>query len=249
MERLSVTIITCNEEKNIRDCLESVKWADEIIVIDSNSKDKTVEICREYTEKVFVEEWHGFGLQKNLCIEKADCKWILNLDADERIPSGLKEEIVNLLKRNDTYDGYYIARKNFFGKKWIKYGGWYPDYNLRLFKKEKGRFNERGVHEKVELKGKAGYLENHLEHYTYRDTGDFFERMNRYSTLSAKELYKGQKRASLFNIALRPPFTFFKMYILKRGFLDGYSGFLLALLYSFYTFGKYVKLKEFSDHA
>ncbi|HUU50460.1 MAG TPA: glycosyltransferase family 2 protein [Nitrospinota bacterium] len=249
MKGLTVTVITYNEEENIRASLESVKWADEIVIIDSYSNDNTVKICKEYTEKIFFNEWLGFGLQKNLCIDKASCDWILNLDADERITSELREEIADTLSQENSVDGYYIPRKNFFDKKWIRYGGWYPDYNLRLFKKNKGRFKERQVHEKIDLNGKAGYLKNPLEHHTYKNITDFLKRMNKYSTLSAEELYKNKKKVSYLDIMFRPPFTFLKMYILKRGFLDGYLGFLLALLYSFYTFAKYIKLKELYENA
>ena len=249
MKGLTVIVITYNEEENIRACLESVKWADEIVILDSYSNDNTVKICKEYTEKIFFNEWLGFGKQKNLCIEKANFDWILNLDADERIASEMKEEIINVLNQENIYDGYYIAIKNFFDKKWIRYGGWYPDYNLRLFKKDKGRFKEREVHEKVSLNGKTGYLKNPLEHHTYKNISDFLKRMNKYSTLSAEELYKNHKKVGYLDMLLRPPFTFFKMYILKRGFLDGYLGFLLALLYSFYTFSKYTKLKELYENV
>lgn len=249
MKGLTVIIITYNEEENIRDCLESVRWADEVVIFDSYSNDNTVKICREYTEKIFFNEWLGFGKQKNLCIEKASFDWILNLDADERITPELKGEIQDALNRDNEYDGYYIARKNYFNKKWIRYGGWYPDFNLRLFKKERGRFKEREVHEKIELEGRTGYFKKPLEHHTYKDIGDFLRRLNKYSTLSARELYKNKKRAGYSDILLRPPFTFFKMYILKRGFFDGYLGLLLALMYSFYTFSKYTKLKELYENG
>lgn len=246
MQELSVTIITLNEEGNIRECLESVKWADEIVVSDSGSTDRTIDICREYGAKVFQDEWLGFGRQKNLCIERASNDWILNIDADEMVTPLLREEIERVLEDRGGCDGFYIPRKSFFLGRWIRHCGWYPDYNLRLFKKGKGRFNEREVHEAVELNGRVGYLGNPLEHYTYKSISDFLERMDRYSTLSAKEMFKEGKRVGLFDILFRPELTFFKMYILKRGFLEGYRGLILSGLYASYTLSKYVKLWEMS---
>ncbi len=249
MEGLSVTIITLNEEENIRDCLESVKWADEIIVIDSESTDKTVDICKEYTEKIYLErEWHGFGKQKNLCIEKAKGPWILNIDADERITPELKKEVEHVLSGGQgRYSGFYIPRKSFFIGKWIRYCGWYPDYNLRLFRKDKGRFSERLVHESVELKEKAGYLKNPLEHYTYKSIGDYLLRAEKYSKLAAEEMLKNGKTVNYFDILLRPLSTFLKMFILKRGFLEGYRGLILSYLYASYTLSKYAKLWEMKE--
>lgn len=243
MQKFSVTIITLNEEANIRACLESVKWADEILVSDSGSSDKTIEICKEYGAKVFIDEWHGFGKQKNLIASRAKNNWILNIDADERITPDLKAEI-ELVLNSGEYEGYYIPRKNFFGNRWIKHCGWYPDYNLRLYRKDKGSFNERAVHEAVQVDGKVGYLKNPLEHYTYKDISDYLKRMDKYSTLAAEEMLKEGKAAGSLDLVLRPCFTFFKMFILKKGFMDGYTGLILSGLYSSYTFSKYAKLME-----
>lgn len=249
MEGLSVTIITLNEEENIRDCLESVKWADEIVVLDSYSSDKTTDICKEYTDKVHSErEWHGFGRQKNLCIEKAKGPWILNIDADERVTPELRKEIEGILSgKQENLNGFYIPRKSFFIGKWIRYCGWYPDYNLRLFRKDKGRFSERLVHESVELKGKTGHLKNPLEHYTYKSISDYLLRTDKYSRLAAKEMFNNGKKGNYFDILLRPLATFLKMFILKRGFLEGYRGLILSCLYASYTLSKYAKLWEMTN--
>ncbi|MGC8808750.1 MAG: glycosyltransferase family 2 protein [bacterium] len=244
MEKVSVAIITKEEEKNIRACLESVQWADEIIVIDAGSQDKTKQICAEYGAKVFVEEWQGFGRQKNKAIEKTKNEWVLNLDADERVTPELAAEIAETLDGKLELDGFYIPRKNFFGSRWIRHGGWYPDYNLRLFRKSKGRFQERQVHEKVILEGKVGYLKNPLEHRTYNSIKEFLQRQELYSDLAAQEMLNEGKKYRFYDILFRPSWTFFQMYILRAGFLDGYYGFLLARLYSYYTFVKYSKLKE-----
>ncbi len=241
---LSVAIITHNEEENIRDALESVKWADEIVVVDSFSKDKTLEICREYTDRVFSLEWSGFSRQKSKAISLTTQPWILVLDADERVSTTLKKEISSLLRNNPPMDGYYIARKNFFSNRWIKHGGWWPDYTLRLFRRDKGKIEDREVHEAIKVDGNVGYLRNPLEHYTYRDVHDFLKRMERYSSLAAKELFKNNRRATIFDLILRPPATFLRMFILQLGILDGSYGIILAYLYSLYTYKKYSKLRK-----
>ena len=240
------------------ECLESVQWADEVIVLDSFSKDKTVEISKRYTDKVFQSEWQGFSKSKNLCIEKASCEWILNIDADERVSGELKDEIMKELIAPNS-DGYYIPRENYFLGKWIRHCGWYPDHNLRLFRKENGRFRERAVHESVHLNGKAGYLKGHLKHYTYKTIKDYINRLNLYTDLSVEELLqnkfkrpislseacKAKVRIKLIcNLIFSPAFTFLKMFFLRLGFLDGVYGFIISSLYSCYTLVKYIKLWE-----
>ncbi len=243
MEKISATIITLNEEKNIRDCLESVKWADELIVSDSGSTDKTVALCEEDGARVYIDEWRGFGAHKNLVAGRARNDWILNIDADERVTPELQGEITALPK--DGFDGYYIPRKNYFGKNWIRHCGWWPDHNLRLYRRSAGAFSEKLVHEAVELDGPKGYLKNPLIHRTYRDVPDYLKRMERYSTLAAEQmLAEGRGPRSLD--ALRPYFTFLKMFILKQGFLDGGTGLMLSRLYARYTKEKYSKLREMS---
>lgn len=243
MEKVSVTIIALNEEKNIRDCLESVKWADEIIVSDSGSTDSTVEICREYGASVFSDEWLGFGRQKNLCGDRARNLWVFNIDADERATPELKAEIAAVIKSGDKA-AWYVPRKNYFGERWIRRCGWYPDYTLRLYRKDSGRFTDRAVHETVAVNGPKGYLKNPLTHRTYRDVSDYLTRMERYSTLAAEEMFSSGRAAGFTDILLRPPFTFLKMYILKLGFLEGSAGVMLSTLYASYTLAKYAKLWE-----
>ena len=242
--KLSVVIITHNEEDNIRDCLESIKWADEIIVVDSESDDKTPKICDNYNIFFYNEPWKGFSCQKNSAIKKATKNWILSLDADERVTPELKKEIEAVLNSSNPKDGYFIPRKNFFLGRWIKYCGWYPDYNLRLFKKDKGLFGIREVHEAIDLDGSIGHLKNPMKHYTYKTISDYLQRLDYYSTLAAKELLKENKTYRTHYIIFRPVFTFINMYMLRAGFLEGHYGFLLSILYSFYTFSKYIKLKE-----
>jgi len=242
MEKISATIITLNEEGNITDCLKSVSWADEIIVSDSGSVDRTVEICRDAGAKVFTDAWLGFGAQKNLCASRARNRWVFNIDADERVSPGLRDEIAGC--DFEKYDGFFVPRKNHFAGRWVRRGGWYPDYNLRLYNKEAGGFGDRAVHEAVRVKGHCARLSNPLVHYTYTGVDDYLRRMERYSTLAAKEMNKAGKNASVVDIALRPAFTFFKMYVLKLGFLDGATGMTLARLYAAYTREKYLKLKD-----
>ncbi|MBI4710070.1 MAG: glycosyltransferase family 2 protein [Nitrospirae bacterium] len=258
---LSIAIITFNEEENIKDCLESVKWADEIVVVDSGSTDRTQEICRQYTDKVFTLEWTGFADTKQKAVNLTTHPWVFVLDADERVTPALKEEIISIVQTlpypspltlpgtslddtRESVDGYYVPRKNYFAKKWIKHGGWRPDYTMRLFKKEKGSFEPREVHEAVKISGGTGYLKNPLEHYTYKDVADYLKRMERYSTLAAKELFKKGRRANILDIIFRPPATFFRMFFLQLGILDGIYGIILACLYSRYTFNKYFKLMK-----
>lgn len=243
MGKISVTIIVLNEEHNLPDCLESVRWADEVIVSDTGSTDATAEICRAYGAKVYTDSWLGFGAQKNLCAERAKNAWVLNLDADERVTPELKEEIIGAAS-DDAKAGYFIARKNYFGSRWIRRCGWYPDYNLRLYRKDKGRFSDRHVHEAVSVSGPTGRLASPMIHQTYKDVSDYLARMQRYSTLAAQEMLKEGRRAGVWDLMLRPPFTFLKMYILRGGFLEGTHGMILSYLYASYTLTKYAKLWE-----
>ncbi len=249
MEKISVAIITHNEERNIRDCLESVKWADEIVVVDNGSTDGTIKVCQEYRARVYQESWKGFSAQKNSAIEKTTNEWVLSLDADERIGPELRQEIEKVLQEEPPVDGYWIARKNYFLGRWIRYCGWYPDRNLRLFRKSRGRFTERAVHEKVEVQGKTATLIYPLVHETYRSLSDFLIRSDRYSTLAAGEMQRQGRRYRFGNAFFRPPLTFLQMYLLRAGFLEGYWGFLLSVLYSYYTFAKYAKLKDLGQRG
>jgi glycosyltransferase involved in cell wall biosynthesis len=258
MEKLSVAIITHNEESNIRGAIESVKWADEIVVVDSFSTDKTLEICRQYTDRVFTLEWTGFADTKQEAVNLTTNPWVFVLDADERVTEELKKEILNVVKNaypspiplpqgegaKGRADGYYVPRRNYFSGRWIKHGGWWPDYTLRLFRREKGLFEAREVHESIKILGSTGYLKNPIEHYTYKNVDDYLKRMQTYSILAARELFKKGQRANILDIIFRPPATFFRMFFLQLGMLDGIYGIILAYLYSVYTYKKYLKLRE-----
>ncbi len=243
MKKITITIITLNEEANIKACLESVAgWADEIIVSDSGSTDRTREICRDLGAEVFTDDWLGFGAQKNLCQSRARNEWIFNIDADERAAPGLGEEIGRVLERGGAL-GYYVPRKNFFGDKWVRRCGWYPDYNLRLYRQDAGRFSERAVHEAVVVDGPTERLRTPLIHRTYSGVEDYLRRMERYSRLAAEEMMKEGRTTGAADMVLRPPFTFIKMFFLRGGVLEGKTGLVLSWLYAYYTYEKYRKLR------
>lgn len=243
VEKLSVTIITLNEEKNIRDALESVKWADEIVVVDSGSSDKTVDICKEYTDKVFFNPWPGHIAQKNFAINKASNIWILSIDADERITPKLAGEIKEVLQFPNA-DAYAEPRHVFYLNRWINHSGWYPDYKVRLFRKDKAKWGGINPHDVVVVNGKVEYLKGDLIHYSYKDISHHVNTINNFTTISAGEYLKLGKRASLWNIVSRPTGTFLKKYILKQGFRDGIPGFIIAVSSAYYVFLKYAKLWE-----
>lgn len=243
---LSVTIITKDEEGRIQECLESIAWTQEIVVVDAESTDRTVEIARAFTPKVFVRPWSGFAAQKNFALAQTTQPWILSLDADEQVTQELREEIQAVLVANGPLDGYYLPRKSFFLGRWIRYGTWFPDYQLRLFRRGWGTFRSVSVHEAVEVKGRLGYLKAPLLHYSYRGIGDFVERSNLYSTLAAQDMIRQGKRVSWLDLLLRPLGRFCSMYLLHRGFLDGSHGFLLAVLYGYYVFLRSAKAWEIS---
>lgn len=231
--KLSIVIITKNEENFIYDAIKSSLFADEVLVLDSGSIDKTCEIAKELGTKVYYQEWLGFGPQKNKAMEIATNNWVFVLDSDERITQELKNEICEILK-NPNKDGFFVSRlNNFFGKN-IKTCGLYPDYSIRLFDKTKTKFNDVPVHESVQLKSNVGYLKNHMIHLAYESIEEFILKQNKYSSLN-------HKKKSRLKAILNPYWTFFKLYILKKGFLDGWHGFIISKLYAQYTFWKYIK--------
>lgn len=240
---VSIVIVTKDEELHIEGALASARDAAEIIVMDSFSTDRTVEICKKYTDKVFQKEWQGYAKQKQMAVDAAAGPWVLILDADERLTPELISEITNAIAEN-KHNGFYMPRKNFFAGKWIRHGGWWPDHTLRLFKKEAGYVEEREVHERVLVKGSVSYLKNPLEHYTYNSISDYIKRMDSYSALAAKELKKTGNVPNPLNLIVRPPAAFIKMFFVRLGFMDGMHGLILAVLYSYYTFLKYAKTRE-----
>ena len=242
--RLSATIVTWNEEERLRPCLESVTWADEIVVVDAESTDKTVQVAREFTDRIWVRPWPGFAVQKNFALEQAVGEWVLSLDADEQVTPELRREIEGVIARGGPADGYAIPRKNVFWGAWVKHGRLYPDYQRRLFRRGRGRFVELAVHESVEIQGSVGRLEAPLLHHSYRSLEEFIQRSNRYSTLAAEEWLRQGRHVSPVDFLIRPLGRFLSMYLLHRGFLDGWRGLLLAGLYAHYVFLRTAKVWE-----
>jgi glycosyltransferase involved in cell wall biosynthesis len=227
--KISVIIITGNEEKNIKDCLQSVFWADEIIVVDSESVDRTVEVAKEFTNKVYIHKWEGYAKQKVFALSLAKNEWILSLDADERVTKDLADEILST--DLSLFDGYFIRRENYFLDKVIKGCGWGSDYQLRLFKKNKARVTERLVHEKFITEGKITRLKNSIVHYSYTNLEDGFNKINKYSSLETKEKHNRKKSTSL-GIILTPIIAFSQHYILRMGFRDGKHGLIVSLMHA-----------------
>lgn len=244
MAKLSVTIVAQDEESDIGDCLASVAWADEVVVVDGGSRDRTVEKALRAGARVVHQPWLGYAAQKNFAIDCATHEWIFSLDADERVTPELRAEISAVLDRGPDCDGYDVPRRSYFLGQWMRHGGWYPDYNLRLFRKGKGRFRLRAVHERVDVEGRVGRLRSPIDHYTYRSLSEYVQRMDRYAALGASELRKAGVVPGPFDLLGRPVATFLRMYVAKQGFRDGMRGLLLAGCYAAYTFLKYAKAWE-----
>lgn len=247
-EKVSVTIITFNEEANIRACLESVRWADEVVVVDCGSTDKTVEISREYTDKVFHNPWPGHKEQKNFAIAHASHLWIFSLDADERSTDELRDFICAELER-PAHDGYRFPRKNHFLGRWIKYGGWYPDRVLRLFRRDRGAFGGKNPHDKVIIEnGSVATPDAPILHYTYRSVAHYAEKVNSYTNIMARERFDAgaSGRAALFLAPTKSVTKFFEVYFFKRSVLDGFPGLIIAMVSAYATFLRYAKVWELS---
>jgi len=242
---LSVCIICCNEARNIRRCLESVNWAGEIIVVDSLSSDDTIEIARKYTDSVFQRTWTGYADQKNHALSKAHGEWVLSLDADEAVTPPLKEEILGEITRPETKEGYRIPRRSFYQGRWICHSGYYPDRQLRLFKRKKARWIGGRVHERVEITGEVGELRNDILHYPYKGViSGQLQTVDNFSGLMAEDLHEKGKRFRPILLLSRPFFKFLEVYLLKRGFLDGVPGLIIAATSAYALFVRYVKLRE-----
>ncbi len=244
---ISAIIITRNEADQVERCLKSLSWCDEIVIVDSGSTDETVAIARKYTDRVFVEDWKGFGAQKQSALAKAAGEWIFTIDADEVISSALSEEILHSIRREKDVNGFLIPRRNLYGSKWLRFGGQYPDYVLRLFRKKAGRFTESIVHERVIVEGKTKKLKTPIIHYAFRDLTTRIEKLNTYSTLSARQMLLSGKTVNCFSPLIHCASLFIKDYIFRLGFLDGREGFNVALLKSLGVYFKYAKLIELQN--
>jgi glycosyltransferase involved in cell wall biosynthesis len=242
--KLTVTVITQNESRNIGAALESVSWADEIVVVDSGSTDDTVEIARRMGARVEMREWPGYAAQKNYAASLASNDWILSLDADERVTPGLAREIRELMAGTPSARGYRIPRIAFYLGRWIRSTDWYPDYQLRLYDRRGGRWNDKRVHESVALDGQPGQLRHDLQHYPYRDISHHLATIDRYTTLAAEEWHAAGRRASAPQILVHTELAFARNFVLKAGFKDGAAGLIVSSLNSYYVFLKLAKLWE-----
>ncbi len=239
---LSVIIITKNEEAHIVECLQSVQFADEIIVLDSGSTDQTRELARQYGAQVHQStDWPGFGAQKNRALELATQEWVLSIDADERVPAALAQEIQQLLL-NPQAEAYTVARLSCFAGRWIRHSGWWPDRLVRLFKRDSGRFKDVKVHESVVVQGAVAALGGHLLHYPYDSLETLISKTNQYSSVAALMLHEKGKTIGMLGIAGKAFWTFVRIYIIRRGFLDGKAGFILAGVAASGSFFRYSKL-------
>ena len=247
--KISATIITFNEESNIRAACESVAWADEVVVVDSNSTDRTRELAEACGARVITNTWPGFGAQKQFAVEQARHEWIFSLDADERVSDELRNSIKALRnkKESELADAYEIARRTYYQQRWIRGGGWYPDRQLRLFKKSKGRWKERHIHESVTMQpgARVARLTGDLLHYTSADAAHHHRMIGeRYAPLAALQMYEDGRRTSVFGVASAGPAAFIRSLILKGGLRDGFAGFTIASFAAHHAFLKHLMLWE-----
>ncbi len=249
MEKLSVIIITLNESANIRACLESVAWADEIIVVDAESTDATAAICREFTDKVFVRSWPGYAAQKDFALQQCSYPWVLNVDADERVCPELREEIQHILHNGSAKDGYLIPRRSYFLSKWIRHCGWYPGYQLRLFRKEKTQVRQVRVHEGFLAEGKIGKLSGGIDHYSHPSLSQSLAKLDNYSSLEALDRFADRKQIRWYDFFFHPLGNFLIKYVRQKGFLDGMHGFLLSWISALLKMVLYMKMWRLQNDA
>ena len=244
MPRVSATIITLNEAEHIEAAIDSVSWADEVVVVDSGSSDGTPDIASAKGARVSSRAWTGYADQKNHAAALASHDWILSLDADERVTPELAAEIQALLRTEPAKRGYRMPRVTFHLGRWIRTTDFYPDYQTRLYNRRAGRWHGELVHESVRVEGGVAYLRSELQHYSFRNLTDQVARVNRYSELAAHQMQARGRRASAVDLLLLPPAAFLRNYVLRRGFLDGAAGFIISLLNAYGVFLKFAKLWE-----
>jgi len=242
---LSVVILTKNEERNIKDCLESVTgWADEILIIDDMSTDNTLEIAKKYTDRVITKKMDIEGRHRNFAYAQARNLWVLSLDADERATEDLKKEIEETINPDTKYNGFTLPRRNFIGNYWVKYGGWYPSPQLKLFRKDKFRYEEVGVHPRAFMDDPCGHMKSDIIHYSYRNIEDFLNKLNNQTTREAEKWYSQHKPMRLVRFLWRTYDRFMRTYFTRKGYKDGFIGFVVAFFAGFYQFLSYLKYRE-----
>jgi glycosyltransferase involved in cell wall biosynthesis len=242
--KVTATVITLNEARNIEDALRSIAWADEIVVVDAGSTDGTVDIARRHGARVEMRAWDGYSAQKNYAASIASNDWILSIDADERVPPELAREIRERLESGPDRRGYRVPRLTWYLGRWIRGTDWYPDYQLRLYDRRAGRWNGRRVHESVALDDPAGQLTHDLQHYAYRDLSHHLSTIDRYTTLAAEQWHAEGRRVSAMGLVAHPPAAFVRNYVLRGGFTQGTAGLVVSILNSYYVFLKFAKLYE-----
>jgi (heptosyl)LPS beta-1,4-glucosyltransferase len=247
--KLSVTVITKNEAGDIGEALASVRWADEIVVVDSRSTDETVALARQHTDRVVVRDWAGYIDQKNHAASLAAHDWILSLDADERVTPELAAEVRARLQADPDEAAFQIPRVTWHLGRWIRTTDWYPDYQLRLYNRRSAHWTGRYVHEAVTVRGATGRLRGELQHYAYRDIADHLETIDRYTALAARQMHEDGRRAALFQLAAHPPLAFLRNYLAHGGIRDGIPGFIISALNAYYVFLKFAKLWELGRTA
>ncbi len=242
--KISAVVRTFNEESNLRECLESLTWADEIIVVDSCSTDGTVAIAREFTDRVIIRPWAGHIAQSQFATDQAANLWVLHVDADERVTPELRDEILALALENTQYDAFDMPRRHWFMRRWIDHSGWYPDRNIRLYRKDRCWWGGYAPHDKIQVPGRLASLKGDLLHFIYRDMAHFAATKNSYSTLTALDHNRSGRQATLLHFTLRPLYTFVHRYLIRLGVLDGLPGFVIAVMEAHCVFLKYIKLYE-----
>ncbi|MDD5669191.1 MAG: glycosyltransferase family 2 protein [Candidatus Omnitrophica bacterium] len=247
---LSVVVLTKNSQEIIEDCLKSVyDWVEEIIIVDDMSTDKTLEIVNKFTDKIYVKKWIKEGMHRNYAYSLATCDYVLSLDSDERITPGLKEEIIKVFRDGPCYLGYNIPHRNFIGNHWIRYGGWYPNAKLKMFAKAKFRYEDAAeYHPRAFLEGKTFTLKSDIIHYAYRDFQNLFSKLNHQTDFEAKKWIRDKRRMNLKICVFKMVSRFFKFYIIKKGYREGFIGFMMAFAsaqYQLMTYAKYWEIKNF----
>lgn len=244
--KITATIITLNEERNIARAIESLRCCDEILIVDSGSSDRTVELAQNLGARVVEAGWRGYAAQKNWAAEHASHDWILSLDADEALSEALEAEIWSLKKSGPKHDAYTMPRLARYLGRWILHSGWYPDRKVRLYHRSKAKWVGEFVHESVQASGRVGHLESNILHFTCDSLSEHLRTLDRYTTLAAQEIAARQVKVPLYRIVFDPAWTFLKSYFFQRGFMDGLEGLIISYMAAFYTFLKYSKARIMS---